>query len=401
MKYVVLIGDGMADYPLKELKGRTPLEVADTPHMDQVAYRGVSGLLRTVPSDMEPGSDVANLSLMGYDPRQYYTGRGPLEAASIGAELQEGDVAFRCNLITEKNGLLWDFNADHISTSEAAELIKILNKEFYHYGTFYLGTSYRNLFVTNESGADELVSTPPHDIVGEPICENLLKPPQNEHAKLLNDIMIKSHQLLDEHPINQNRRLQGKNPANHIWLWGQGVKPEMESLQEKYGIKAATITGVDLIKGLGVYLGLTNINVPGATAYYDTDYEAKARYAVRALEDHDLVFIHVEAPDEAGHAGDTEEKIRAIEGIDSWILAYLLDQLPSYDDYALALMPDHPTPIEVKTHTKDPVPYTMFSTRGVRDQVEVYNENAAQQGSQGMREGYQFLAHFLEYARGG
>ena len=398
MKYVVVIGDGMADYPLKDLGNKTPLQAAQTPNMDYIADQGVSGLIKTVPDHMDPGSDVANLSIMGYDPEKFYTGRGPLEAASIGAELAEGEVAFRCNFINEEDGLLADFNADHISTEEASELIETLNQTFYSFGKFYLGTSYRNLFICKNNETSTLQSTPPHDVVGESILDHFIKPAENKKAAALNKILIKSQEVLRDHPVNLKRIKEGKKPANMIWLWGQGVKPQMPPFIEKYGVKGATITGVDLIRGIGVYLGLTNVHVPGATGYYDTDYCGKAKHALKALKEHDIVFIHVEAPDEAAHAGDVEEKIKAIERIDSRILEKLLDDLPDFDDYSLSILPDHPTPITVKTHTSDPVPYAMYSSKGSRDDVKFYDEFSAQKGSQGLIEGYRFLENFLTFS---
>ncbi len=417
MKYIVVIGDGMVDEPLAELNGETPLQKAKTPHMDFIAKNGSCGMLQTVPSGMEPGSDVANLSIMGYDPKEYYTGRGPLEAASIGATLKEDDVAFRCNLITQKNGLLADFNAGHISTVEAAELIESLNQAFFRYGKFYLGTSYRHLFVYNDKNAALLKSTPPHDEVGEPFHEHLLKgyntlnPPLDDKDVLnnlstkLNRLMYKSSDVLENHPINQKRIESGKNPANMIWLWGQGPKPQLPSFQEKYGLKGATITGVDLIKGIGTYLGLTNVHVPGATGFYDTDYCGKAKHALEALEDHDLIFIHVEAPDEAGHAGDIQEKISAIERIDRRILGKLIEELPSIDDYALAVLPDHPTPIDIRTHTSDPVPYAVYTPGCQADATESYSEVSVRKGfennSKEIMDGYKFLEFFINYGNKG
>ena len=398
MKYAVVIGDGMADYPLKKLNGKTPLQTAVIPNMDFIASNGVNGLLETIPYNMNPGSDVANLSIMGYDPQKYYTGRGPLEAASIGAELDDGDVAFRCNFINEENGILADFNADHITTGESSELIETLNQKFYKFGKFYLGTSYRNLFVCKDHGMGNLETTPPHDMVGESINEHFIKPSDDENAIIINRLMRESSKILKIHPVNLKRLEKGKKPANMIWLWGQGEKPIMDPFSNKYGLKGATITGVDLIKGLGVYLGLTNILVPGATGYYDTDYCGKAKYALKALKDHDLVFIHVEAPDEAAHAGDLEEKIKAIERIDKRIMEKLLDNLPDYDDYAISILPDHPTPISIKTHAKDPVPYAMYSTKGSSDSVEKYDEISAKKGSLGLREGYRFMENFLQYS---
>lgn len=395
MKYVVIIGDGMADYPLSQLNNKTPLQASVIPNMDYIASNGVNGMLKTVPNGMEPGSDVANLSIMGYNPKRYYTGRGPLEAASIGAKLKTGEVAFRCNFITQKEGFLADFNANHISTEESKELINILNHEFNGIGKFYLGISYRHLFVLDKKESASLKSMPPHDIVGEKIEENLLKPYDDENAKLLNRIMFKSQEILKNHPVNKKRILNRKNPANMIWLWGQGLKPKIPLFKEKYGLKGATITGVDLIKGIGIYLGLNNIDVPGATGYFDTNYNGKADYALNALNNHDLVFIHVEAPDEAGHAGNISEKIKAIENIDFKIVGKLLDELPTFDDYAISILPDHATPIEVKTHTMDPVPYAMCSTKGIKDNVSQYNEFSAKMGSLDTIEGHKFMKNFL------
>lgn len=399
MKYVVVIGDGMADFPLKELNGKTPLQSAEIPNMDIIASKGVSGMLKTVPDHMHPGSDVANLSIMGYNPAEYYTGRGPLEAASVGAHMNEGDVAFRCNFITEDNGILSDFNANHISTIEASELIETLNQKFYLHGKFYLGTSYRHLFLIKDETSASLQSTPPHDVVGELIEDNLLKPAHDENAVLLNKIMYESRNLLKNHPINEKRIADGKKPANMIWLWGQGVKPSMPLFKDKYGLKAATITGVDLVKGIGVYMGLTNIYVPGATGYFDTDYCGKAKHAMDALETHDLVFVHVEAPDEAGHAGDLEEKILAIERIDHRILGKLLDELPDFDEYSIAILPDHPTPLKLKTHTSDPVPYSMFSTDNISDDVIKYDEDSARKGVMGIKQGYEFIKNFIQISK--
>jgi 2,3-bisphosphoglycerate-independent phosphoglycerate mutase len=399
MKYIVVIGDGMADYPLKELGGKTPLQGANIPNMDKIALNGVSGLLKTVPDNMTPGSDVANLSIFGYNPEKYYTGRGPIEAASIGAKMDEHDVAFRCNLITAKSGLLSDFNADHISTEEASEIIETLNTKFHDVGKFYLGTSYRHLFVTKKPNSANLISTPPHDVVNEPLNDNILKPSTDASAIELNNVMEESKKILENHPVNQKRMEEGKNPANMIWLWGQGVKPVLPNFKDKYGIKAATITGVDLIKGLGVYMGLTNIEVPGATGYFDTDYCAKAKNAVDVLEDHDMVFVHVEAPDEAGHAGDLEEKLKAIERIDDRIIGKLLDELPRFKEYSIAVLPDHPTPISIRTHTRDPVPFSMFSTNGESDKVNQYNEESVKKGVMGISWGYEFIEKFLNSSK--
>lgn len=394
MKYVVLIGDGMADYPLKELDNKTPLQVAKKPNMDKLALNGCNGLLKTVPEGMDPGSDVANLSIMGYDPEKYYTGRGPLEAASMGVKLSKDDVAFRCNFITAKNGILDDFNAGHITTPESSRLIDLLNDNFSE-GNFHLGISYRHLFVFKNKESSDLKTTPPHDIVGESISENLIKPENDENAILLNKIMEKSEKIMLQSPVNEKRLTDGKKPANRIWLWGQGPAPEIDPFLDKYGLNGATITGVDLIKGIGVYLGLENINVPGATGYFDTDYAAKGRYAIDALKNHDIIFVHVEAPDEAGHAGDVHEKIKAIEEIDSKILGPLMEALKEYGDYTLVLLPDHATPIAVRTHTMDPVPYVVFSTNLEPDAVDRYNEFSCKDGSLGVEMAHNLINNII------
>ncbi|BAW31244.1 2,3-bisphosphoglycerate-independent phosphoglycerate mutase [Methanothermobacter sp. MT-2] len=392
MKYVILIGDGMADYPLPELKGKTPLQVAEKPNMDQVAREGANGLLKTIPDDMEPGSDVANLAIMGYNPKKYYTGRGPLEAASKGIKLKKDDIAFRCNFITVREGQLIDFNADHISTEESSKLIETLNRHS-RIGRFYTGVSYRNLYIYPDRKALKVKTKPPHDIVGEPIRDHL--PSNGQTAEKLKKIIKESQKILKNHPTNIKRIKKGKRPANMIWLWGQGQKPEMEPLKEKYGLRGATITGVDLIKGIGVYLGLDNIKVPGATGYLDTDYKAKGKHAIKALKDHDIIFIHVEAPDEAGHAKNAKEKINAIENIDSKILGPLLNELPSYENFRLALLTDHPTPIQVGTHTKDPVPYAIHGKNIKRDKIKTYDEKSAKKGSLGLSMAWNLLNNLI------
>ncbi len=362
MKFVVVIGDGMADYPIPELGNRTPLEVANKENMDFLSKNGIVGKAKTLKEGLEAGSDVANLTILGYDPKRFYTGRGPLEAASIGVNLNEKEVAFRCNLITVKdeNGRkkIISFNADHITSEEAKELIKALNKEFHEYGRFYSGVGYRNIFVT-ECCAN-LKTTPPHDIVGEFIDNHL---PKGENAEKISELIIKSQSILEEHEINIKRVRAGKLKANMIWLWGQGKKPKLIPFYEKYGVKGAVISAVDLIKGIGFYARMHVVNVPGATGYYDTSYENKAKYAIKMLENNDFVYIHVEAPDEAGHEGDYKMKIKTIEDIDKRLLGKLLDELPSFNEYRILIMPDHATPVSVRTHTRDPVPYAIYDSR--------------------------------------
>lgn len=381
----------MADYHLDELDGKTPLQAANTPHFDKLAKMGASGLLKTVPDNMTPGSDVANLSLMGYNPKDYYTGRGPLEAANLGIKLSDEEVVFRCNFITRENDILEDFNAGHITSPETKQLIDELNENFKDIGTFYHGVSYRNIFVYNKKESSKLESVPPHDVTGDSLSENMLKPFTDENAIILNKLMENSEEVLVKSEVNKKRKAEGKKIANRVWLWGQGTKPQIDSFYDKYGLKGATITGVDLIKGLGVYLGFNNINVLGATGYFDTDYNAKGQYAIDAIDKFDILFIHVEAPDEAGHAGDIEEKIRAMENIDQKILAPVMKKLEEYDEYTLVLTPDHPTPIPLKTHSMDLIPFTVYSTNIEADNIEKYDEDSAKEGSLGVRCGYDLI----------
>lgn len=378
MKYVIVIADGMADEPLDEINGETPVVHANTPNMDFIAREGYTGLTKNVPDGMTPGSDVANTSIMGFDPSML-KGRGPLEAPSVGVELNDNDVAFRLNFINVKDGAINDFTADHITTEEADELIKALNEHFGDIGQFYTGVSYRNLFVISDIAMEDLKSTPPHDVVGQQTSNNNLKP-ENEKSKIINKLMEDSVEVLENHPVNKKRVEEGKLPANMIWLWGQGAKPVIGNFPEKYGLKGATITGVDLLKGISTYIDLDVIEVPGATAYFDTNYQNKVDYALESLKTHDVQFIHIEAPDEAGHEGNLPEKIRAIENIDSIILEKLLKELPNIDeDYTIALLPDHPTPINIKTHTMSPVPFAIYSTSiKTPDDTQIFSEDMSQ-----------------------
>lgn len=375
MKYVIVIADGMADEPLKEINGETPVVHANTPNMDFIAKNGYTGLTKNVPDGMTPGSDVANTSIMGFNPSML-KGRGPLEAPSVGVSLNDTDVAFRLNFINVKDGAINDFTAGHITTEEADELIKSLNEEFGDLGTFYTGVSYRNLFVIDDLAMEDLKSTPPHDVVGQQTSDNNLKP-DNEKSQLINKLMEDSVEFLENHPVNKKRVAEGKLPANMIWLWGQGAKPVIGNFPEKYGLKGATITGVDLLKGISTYIDLDVIEVPGATAYFDTNYQNKIDYALDSLKTHDVQFIHIEAPDEAGHEGNLPEKLRAIENIDSIILEKLLKELPNIDpEYTIALLPDHPTPIDIKTHTMTPVPFAIYSTSIKQpDETEIFSED--------------------------
>jgi 2,3-bisphosphoglycerate-independent phosphoglycerate mutase len=396
MKYIVVVGDGMADYPLEELGGKTPLQVAYTPNMDWIASDGRNGLLKTVPKGMEPESDIAIMSILGYDPKKYHTGRGPLEAAGLGIKLGENDIAFRCNLITEEKGIITDYSADHVTTEEAEKLMEKIKETYGHLGDFHVGVSYRHLFVLRNppKGAGKLRTSPPHEIIGERLRKHLIKPENSKIARILNEMVLSSAKVLSNHPVNIERAKKGRKPANAIWLWGQGRKPAMETVTEKYGIKGAVISAVNLVKGVGACAGMDKLNVPGATGYYDTNYENKAKFGLKALKDHDLVFIHVEAPDEAGHAGDIQRKIEAIENLDQRLIGKILDGLE--DEYAISVLADHPTPIKARVHVPDPVPFAIYSTEGPRDDVKFFDEISAGKGAFGTIEGYSFMNKLLQ-----
>ena len=397
MKYIVLVGDGMADYPIQELDGRTPLEVARTPNMDFIAKNGKLGRVKTIPEKATPGSDVANISIFGYDPQKYYTGRGPLEAANLGIDLEEDDVAFRCNLIAASGDILTDYSAGHISSKEAAILIKFLDQRL---GTerikFYPGVSYRHLMLAKKGTQDrleDLACKPPHDITGQSISTNL---PKGEASEILIKLMEDSRSILEKHEINQVRVDLKENPANMIWLWGQGKKPAMPNFQEKYGLRGSVISAVDLIKGLGRILGLEVINVPGATGYYDTDYEGKAKAALKSLEKQDFVFVHVEAPDEAGHNGDLREKITAIERFDQLVVGTILNAFKRKKNFRILVLPDHATPISVKTHTPEPVLFGIFGKGISAGTFSKYCEKDAQNSDIYFEKGYELMDYFIK-----
>lgn len=363
MKYVILIGDGMADYDIDELGGKTPLEFAQTPNLDSLAGSGTYGLFATVPPGFSPGSDVANLSILGYDPRKYFTGRAPLEAASIGVKLGKTDVAFRCNLVTlapkEGAAVMDDYSAGHITTQEAREIIESLDKALSNHGVrFYPGTSYRHLMVWENApaGVKKIKTTPPHDISDKKIDEYL---PRGEGEELLRKLIELSRPVLGNHPVNVRREATGKKPATAIWLWGQGGKPQMPSLKERFGVEGSIISAVDLMKGIGIYAGLEVINVPGVTGYIDTNYRGKAEHALSALEKKDFVCVHVEAPDEAGHNGNLKDKLKAIEDFDREVVGRILKGIERFAEYRVLALTDHPTPVSLKTHTADPVPFAL------------------------------------------
>jgi 2,3-bisphosphoglycerate-independent phosphoglycerate mutase len=386
MKYVVLLGDGMADHPVDSLGGKTPLQAAYKPNMDQVAREGRSGLLKTVPDGMLPGSDVANLSVMGYDPRRYYSGRAPLEAAAMGVDLAEDDIAFRCNFVTVVDGIMVDYSAGHITSEEGKELIKSL-RPLVPTGRLYSGVSYRNLLVL-KAGAPA-ICTPPHDILDRPISDYL---PKGQDSILLKEIMEASVPVLASNPVNLKRIAQGKKPANMIWLWGQGGAPSMPTFEERFGLKGAMISAVDLLKGIGVYTGLEVIDVPGATGTIDTNYQGKVQAALEALERLDFVYLHIEAPDEAAHEGDARLKVKAIELFDREVVGPMIQGLKeSGQDWRICLLPDHATPISLRTHTNEPVPFAVIG-RGIEpDGFRAFDEEAGRRGGYGVMDGMQLM----------
>lgn len=374
MKYVVLVPDGAADEPRLELGGKTPLAAAHTPNFDQLAQSAELGLARTIPAGFAAGSDVANLCLMGYDPNLYYTGRAPLEAASLGVDLAADQVAFRCNLVFIADGRMEDFTAGHISTGEAGELIAFLQEELgSDEAQFHPGLSYRHLMVAAGRGAEARL-TPPHDITGQPVAGHL---PRGEDAAWLSGLMERSQELLKNHPVNRQRQEAGKAPANSIWLWGQGRAPQMPTIQERFGIRGAVISAVDLVKGLGRYAGLEVIEVPGATGFLDTDYGAKGRYALKALKKFDFVYVHVEAPDEAAHMGDSEAKVTAIERFDAELTGPLLSGLGGLGEHRILMLPDHATPLATRTHSDAPVPYLLYDSLSAVTGASAFDEEAA------------------------
>ena len=395
MKYVIVLGDGMADEPIKALGGRTPLEYAETPAMDELAKKAEIGLAHTIPEGMKPGSDTANLSVLGYDPKQYYTGRSPLEALSIGVDMKPDDIALRTNLITVSDGdepyeekTILDHSSSEISTEDAAVLLDAIRKELeqdgYH---FYVGTSYRHLLIWEKGSVVEL--TPPHDVLGQKVGDHLPADP------VLREMQKRSYEILSGHPLNQKRKEQGLNPANSCWFWGAGTRPALSSFEEKNQKTGAMISAVDLLKGIAVGAGMKNIEVEGANGQLHTNYEGKAQAAADALlkDGYDFVYVHVEAPDEMGHQGSVERKVQAIEYLDQRLIAKLKAELDaSGEDYRMMILPDHPTPIRVRTHTSDPVPYLLYDSRkNLEGGVGVYNEKAAKAGGIEVAHGYELI----------
>ena len=387
MKYVLIIGDGMADYPIPELGNKTPLQSAHKPNMNAIAARGRSGLIKNVPDKLMPGSEVAICSILGYDPKVYCTGRGPLEAPARGIKLDENDAAYRCNLITERDGAIADYSAGHITTEEATQLIATMKAVFDKLNEveFYPGLDYRHFLILRDfRHPKQIECIPPHDAIGTKVSDVLPKaktPKAEKQAQLLRDLIRGSRDVLSSHPVNLAREKSGKNPGNLIWLWGGGKKPNMPTLKEKFGIRGAVISAVDLVKGIGSYAGMQIINVPGATGLANTNYEGKADAALKALENNDLVCIHVEAPDEAGHIRDFKLKVKTIEDLDRRLLGRLLKGLE--EPYAIAILPDHPTPISIATHSRDLVPFTIASPNIKPDGIMTFDEFSAKKGAYG------------------
>lgn len=400
MKYIVLLGDGMSDYPVPELNNRTPLEVASKPNMDYLAQNGEMGLAKTVPDQLDPGSDVANLSVFGYDPVQYYTGRSPLEAVSMGITLGDKDIALRCNLVTlsdEENyddKTMVDYSSGEITTPEARELLKAIAKEFNSDTfTFHPGISYRHCLVW-KNGNINLDLTPPHDISGKKITDFL---PKGNGSEALFRFMKESSKILSNHPVNINRVNKGLNPATSIWLWGQGSKPSLKSFYKKFQLTGSVISAVDLIHGIGILAGLKTVHVDGATGNLHTNYQGKAQAALNELQsDKDFVYIHVEAPDECGHQGLIEGKVKSIEKIDSELLAPLMQGLSNYD-YSILLLPDHPTPLSIKTHSREPVPYVIYrSTEMKNNSPRSYTEKNAASTNVFIDQGHTLMERFIK-----
>lgn len=402
MKHIIILGDGMADWAVPALGNKTLLQYAETPYMDLLARMGRTGMLKTVADGFHPGSEVANMSVMGYDLYKVYEGRGVLEAASIGVELEPGDMAMRCNIICVEGETLKNHSAGHITTEEANELIQFLNQ---HLATerirFYTGVQYRHLLVIK--GGDKRVScVPPHDIPMQPFRQNMVKadcPEGQSTAELLNTLILKSQELLATHPINLKRVSGGKDPANSIWPWSPGYRPKMELLSQKYPAirSGAVITAVDLIRGIGHYAGLQCIDVEGATGLYTTNYEGKAQAAIEALKENDFVYLHVEASDEAGHEGNIDLKLKTIEYLDKRAIKPIYEAIKNWDEpVAIAVLPDHPTPCEHRTHTAEPVPFLIYYPGIEPDEVQCYDEVACRQGGYGTLEKDQFMNEFMK-----
>ena len=400
MKYLVVLYDGMADYPVPALNGKTPMECANKPRLDKLARFGEIGLVKTVADGLKPGSDIANMSVLGYNPKECYTGRSPLEAVSIGVDMKDTDIIFRCNLVTlsdEENyedKTMVDYSAGDISTAEATEIMKSVQE---HFGNdifaFYPGVAYRHCLVWNNGTLDLGGLTPPHDISGRVIKEYLSK---NENSKELIAMMKESYSFLMEHPVNKKRIADGKRPANSIWLWGEGTRPALADFKEKYGVSGSIVSAVDLLKGIAKCAGMAAPDVEGATGYIDTNFDGKAQCAIEELKTKDFVYVHLEATDECGHRNEPENKVKAIEIIDEKILGAILPALEDYEDYKILILPDHPTPIVTMTHASDPVPYLIYQKSKAKDSgLSTFTEKTAKESGNFVEIGYSLMDRFI------
>lgn len=402
MKFLIILGDGMADWPVASLQHKTLLQYANTPYMDKLARMGKNGLLATVPNGFHPGSEVANMSVLGYNLNEVYEGRGPLEAASMGIDLQPGEMGMRCNLVCIQGDVIKNHSAGHISSEEAEELMRFLDDKLGNDRvTFYPGVSYRHLLVV-KGGNKHIDCTPPHDVPLKPFRPLMVKAQESgaeDTARLINRLILKSQEILKNHPINLKRIAEGKDPANSIWPWSPGYRPQMQPLSVTYPqIKnGAVISAVDLIHGIGYYAGLRRIDVEGATGLYDTNYEQKVAAALEALKTDDFVYLHIEASDEAGHEGDVELKLKTIENLDSRVVGPIYEAVKDWDEpVALAVLPDHPTPCELRTHTNEPVPFLIWYPGIEADAVQVYSEEAVKEGAYGLLKEDEFMKVFVQ-----
>jgi 2,3-bisphosphoglycerate-independent phosphoglycerate mutase len=398
MKYIIILADGMSDYPIARLGGKTPLMAARTPAIDRLCAQSRLGRLITVPDDMPPGSEIANLAVLGYDVRQVFQGRGVLEAASMGVELAENDLAMRCNIICIENEKIKNHSAGHISSEESLQLIAALNEKLAGPAIhFYPGVSYRHLLVIKD-GQNDFECTPPHDVPGTPFAEVMPRPKGENSATagLLNNLILNSQNILNDHPVNRQRKAQGQDPGNSIWPWSPGHRPQMKTFRELYHLRGAVISAVDLIFGIGVYAGLKPIKVPGATGLFNTNYEGKAQAACQALLDLDFVFLHIEASDEAGHEGNAELKVRTIEALDQRVIKPITEFTAAMNEpVTIALLPDHATPCSLRTHTRDAVPFLIYRPGESPDSIPEFNEDTCRQGSYGLLQGDGFMKALL------
>ncbi|MFI4910739.1 MAG: cofactor-independent phosphoglycerate mutase [Sedimentisphaeraceae bacterium JB056] len=392
-KYVIIVPDGAADDPIEMFDGKTVIEAADIPNIDKLSENGRLALVHTIPEGMTPGSDVAQMTLLGYDPKQFYTGRAPIEAVAQDIELDEDQFVFRCNLVTFADDKMADHSAGHISTEEGRQIVELLQANLGSENvTFYPGVSYRHLCVISGINFD-LETIPPHDVIGSAV-EDIL--PKGEGADFIKDLMERSQELIAECDVNRVRQDLGENPVSSIWLWGQGTKASMEIFETKYGLKGAAITAVDLVRGIAKLTGLDVIEVEGATGLADTNYEGKTQAAIDALKDHDFVFVHLEGPDEAGHSGDAELKKTALERIDAKVVGPLIEELEKYGDWRMMVMPDHPTPVATRGHTSDPVPVVIGGAEIESRMQKPFSEQNAKESGFVIKQGYELMEYFVK-----